>query len=84
MDRRPGALTLSEDDRRTLAVTLDTYSHVTPEMDREAANRVAAAIFGAAAEPSFEADVWKPFANGPERATKAPDPGADGDAADPA
>jgi len=31
----------------TIAVTIDTYSHVTPSMDADAADLVAAAIFGA-------------------------------------
>jgi integrase len=30
----------------TIAITLDTYSHVTPSMQRDAANQVAAVIFG--------------------------------------
>jgi integrase len=30
----------------TIAITLDIYSHVTPTMQREAADTVAAAIFG--------------------------------------
>ena len=31
----------------TIAITLDTYSHVTPSLQREAADQVAAVIFGA-------------------------------------
>ncbi len=30
----------------TIAVTIDTYSHVTPSMDADAADLVAASIFG--------------------------------------
>lgn len=33
----------------TIAITLDTYSHVTPSMQRDAANQVAALIFGGSA-----------------------------------
>ncbi|HET6873754.1 MAG TPA: site-specific integrase [Acidimicrobiales bacterium] len=35
----------------TVAITLDTYSHVTPSMQREAAALVAAELFGVSAEP---------------------------------
>lgn len=31
----------------TIAVTIDNYSHVTPSMDADAADKVAASIFGA-------------------------------------
>jgi len=47
---KAGILPKTVSDRRghaTIALTIDTYSHVTPSMDADAADLVAAAIFGA-------------------------------------
>jgi integrase len=62
----------------SIAITLDTYSHVTPEMDREAANKVAAVIFGTPGEPAFGTGVCNSFANEPLEQGKQPKKGPAG------
>jgi hypothetical protein len=49
VDRKEAATWTAEEHRlghATIAVTIDTYSHVTPSMDADAADLVAASIFG--------------------------------------
>jgi integrase len=48
----------------TIAVTMDTYSHVIPGLDEQAAETVARLILGDA-EPTAEPSANKPLATGP-------------------
>jgi hypothetical protein len=48
----------------TIAITMDTYSHVIPGLDEQAAEVVARLILGDA-EPTAELSANKPLANDP-------------------
>ena len=48
----------------TIAITMDTYSHVIPGLDEQAAETVARLILGDG-EPTAELSANKPLATGP-------------------